>query len=756
MATFGAAPGAWWASLALGGKLYGVPCNAECLLVYDPSTEGLATVDTRRVARGEGKWRSAAALGGRIYAVPDRADQMLVYDVVSGNLCGISTRELARGQSKLKWQSCAVLAGKVYGIPHNADQLLIYDPASGQLSGVSTASVAKGPQKWLANIVLGGKVYGMPCNASKLLVYDPVERQMSGIDVGHLADGPFKWLSAVALGGKLYGIPCHAECILSFDPSTGDASAISTSGIASGPGKWLSAVALGDKIYGVPDHADVLLVFDPDAGSVSGVDISGIATGPFKWQTAATLAGCVHAAPYNAEKRLIFNPGTGEVSSSDTCEVSSGSAKWGTSVVLNGKVYAMPYDARQILVHGRECDLVAEEPPTEEEGEQPVVDTDEPDVHPDAPQEFVEDFVASWLSQWIYDIEDASVPCPVGPLSFGGTPVDFSVPLVYEEPLEGSPARIGTVLATLPKFGRVLYIVFKGSSSLSDFIVNANVSPDYSPFAMAFGDRTTFVHHGAYHAIVQLRVHRQAELYAQLASAAGQGVEHVVVTGHSLGGQYALAFLLGILLGSKQPNAIPGVEDTFSSGKSLQEPVLQQIRESAGRLLDGCRVVIFGSPMCFGAADGADVRPDVAEFIRTRSVNYVNMGDPAPRLWSELDIEGFVRYFATHATNQMISGFSRRFVDWACGPGGLQKRAEDMLRRPDIEAQVLRPGSRYQHLSRIRLLSERYRPWRPLGESDICLEDHSINHAYIPNFLAALDASEPMGLFDEDGNRLVP
>ena len=34
---------------------------------------------------------------------------------------------------------------------------------------------------------------------------------------------------------------------------------------------------------------------------------------------------------------------------------------------------------------------------------------------------------------------------------------------------------------------------------MNDFVANASVGPDYTPFDAAFGDRTTFIHHGAHH-----------------------------------------------------------------------------------------------------------------------------------------------------------------------------------------------------------------------------------------------------------------
>ena len=84
-----------------------------------------------------------------------------------------------------------------------------------------------------------------------------------------------------------------------------------------------------------------------------------------------------------------------------------------------------------------------------------------------------------------------------------------------DDPLQGSPARSAVVTAVLPdsavarlksravpkpSLWQVVYLVFKGSSFMNDFVVNASVGPDYTPFDATFDDRTTFIHHGAHHA----------------------------------------------------------------------------------------------------------------------------------------------------------------------------------------------------------------------------------------------------------------
>jgi len=717
----------WWASLALGGRLYGVPCNAERLLVYDPNSRAVSSVDTKHVATGKGKWRAAVALGGRIYGIPDHAEQLLVFDVSSGRAFGYDTRAIARGS--FKWQAALTLGGKIYGIPHHAEKMFIYDPRTDQMRGEPTGCVAVGLSKWVAGVAVGGKIYGVPCNAPAILVYNPVTGRVGGVDVKHLASGKMKWLSAVSHQGKLYGIPCHAECLLVYDPATAQAWGVDTTSVARGPGKWLSAVAVGAKIYGIPDHADRILVYDVASGIVSGVDVSTLApAGPYKWQSGIAMGGRVYAMPFNADAILCYDPSTGEASGVSVNTIAAGNGKWGMAVALNGLLYGMPYDAAQLLVH---------QPQHEEQSGAPSRSENLPSW---MTLEYTEDFVAAWLSEWIYSVEDIERPCQVPPLSIADEPVGFCVHRIYEDPLQGAPARLATVSVTFPHTGQAVYLIFKGTSFLKDLVSNASISPDYTPFHHAFQDNTTFIHHGAHYAMAQLRVHQWDSLLDQLLTAQAEGTSRVIVAGHSLGGQYAMAFMLQVFLEYKvkqQP------QEPDSSAPEGPEALLQQLR-----------CVSFGSPMCFGAAEGTTVRADFARFMNERSVNYIHAGDPAPRLWSELDLEDFMRYFVNWIQGQ-ISSFSRRLMDYYVGPGGLVRRFEEVLQLPDIEVHLLRPAARYVHVSRIRILGDEFRPWRPLGHEDISLEDHRMYEGYTVALRSAFDPSALGTLFSEDGQELV-
>jgi len=279
-------------------------------------------------------------------------------------------------------------------------------------------------------------------------------------------------------------------------------------------------------------------------------------------------------------------------------------------------------------------------------------------------------------------------------------------------------------------------VVFKGSVFIADFVVNASIPPDFTPFHRAFADSKTFMHHGAYHAVAQFRVRQWEMLHTLLAEALAQDVTQLVITGHSLGGQYALAFLGQLFVEKFAP------------------PPQGQAAVALHPLLDQARVVVFAAPMCFGVAEGDSVRQDLSKFVNERSILYITGGDPIPRLWSEVDLELLVKYLVDYLQGKM-TGIQRNVVDFAVGTGGLIKKGQELLQRPDIHKHLVRPAKRYRHLSRIRILDKEFVNWTPMEQESISLDDHSLSGRYIPQFLAAFDPCKPGGLFNQEGKQVV-
>ena len=131
----------------------------------------------------------------------------------------------------------------------------------------------------------------------------------------------------------------------------------------------------------------------------------------------------------------------------------------------------------------------------------------------------------------VYRADDVSEPLPEIP------GISLSADCLREDLHTGS-VKVALVTAELPGRHRTLFVVFKGSSYLLDFI-NWNLEHDYE----VIGDGTHFMHKGAagiMRNLFFLKVQRASSFAKQLDAAYNSGVRHLVVTGHSLGGMYAM------------------------------------------------------------------------------------------------------------------------------------------------------------------------------------------------------------------------
>ena len=100
----------WGAAVVSEGKIYAIPSNAECILVYDTRKANTFLVDTTGVTTGSDKWLAAVASEGMIYAIPSHAERMLVYDTRKGEIFQVDTTVAATGV--YKWGAAVVSEGK--------------------------------------------------------------------------------------------------------------------------------------------------------------------------------------------------------------------------------------------------------------------------------------------------------------------------------------------------------------------------------------------------------------------------------------------------------------------------------------------------------------------------------------------------------------------------------------------------------------------------------------------------------------------
>lgn len=132
----------------------------------------------------------------------------------------------------------------------------------------------------------------------------------------------------------------------------------------------------------------------------------------------------------------------------------------------------------------------------------------------------------------VYGTDGFSEPIPDLP------GVSFSAGCVSEELQTGS-VKMALVTAELPGDHRTLFVVFKGTSYLLDF-VNWNLEHDYE----VIGDGNHFMHKGAAGIIrnlIFMKVSPESDFARRLDQAYKDGVRNFILAGHSLGGMYAMA-----------------------------------------------------------------------------------------------------------------------------------------------------------------------------------------------------------------------
>merc|ERR1712136_614157 len=104
---------------------------------------------------------------------------------------------------------------------------------------------------------------------------------------------------------------------------------------------------------------------------------------------------------------------------------------------------------------------------------------------------------------------------------------------LMEETKTGS-VKVGAVTGSFETGRKVLFLAFKGTSYLMDFI-NWNIEHDHAET----NDHDFFIHAGAGRVIRNLYFLKKDAFISLLESAYENGVRELVFTGHSLGGMYA-------------------------------------------------------------------------------------------------------------------------------------------------------------------------------------------------------------------------
>ncbi|CAE7355020.1 unnamed protein product [Symbiodinium sp. CCMP2592] len=341
----------------------------------------------------------------------------------------------------------------------------------------------------------------------------------------------------------------------------------------------------------------------------------------------------------------------------------------------------------------------------------------------------LEELVAAKLSHWVYSADDVSEPLPEIP------GISLSADCLREDLHTGS-VKVALVTAELPGRHRTLFVVFKGSSYLLDFI-NWNLEHDYE----VIGDGTHFMHKGAagiMRNLFFLKVQKASSFAKQLDAAYNGGVRHLVLTGHSLGGMYAMCSMYFIW--REMQTLVPERSNLRGPGRAL---------------LRVARCVAFGAPMCFGqdnTNEPTDEKYSKFEtFFKEKAVNFINAGDPCPRAWSAVDPRAVIREAAEAMKEQLKE---RSLVSRQIATRVIQALSSALLARPDMDRHIAGCAAGFHHLSSIRLLSREDRPsfhWkRDFRLSRHGFADHAMSE-YCALLFDACYADQPTcHMYDDD------
>jgi hypothetical protein len=211
--------------VAVGGKLFAIPCHETQILVLDVATYFVSGIPVPPNFSGSigtfgPKWSGGVHCDGNVYGIPSGADQILVLNVATGLVSGIPV-PASVGRGFGKWSGEVAAKGHVYGIPSFADQILVLDVATGKVSGIPVpASVGSGHVfKWSGGATVDGHVYGIPHNADNVLVLEVTTMLVSAIPVPvSVGSGKSKWSGGAVANGIIYGIPSQARNIMVLDP----------------------------------------------------------------------------------------------------------------------------------------------------------------------------------------------------------------------------------------------------------------------------------------------------------------------------------------------------------------------------------------------------------------------------------------------------------------------------------------------------------------------------------------------------------
>lgn len=311
-----------WAGgvLAPNGRIYGIPYNAQSVLIYDPVTD---MIDTTTIVNtffcdlaGTAKWVGGVlAPNGKIYCIPYNATTVLVIDTLANVANTLTITGLPA--TAAKWAG-GVLApnGKIYCMAYDSSNFLVINPVTDTTYTIGTASF---PNKHIGGVLApSGYIYCIPYTggpSNSIRVINTTTDTVTTPFAGTSPTGTAMYIGGVlAPNGKIYCIPHSAagsggNTFLVITPNSTGGGSLTYEGLQYlGSTKFAGGVlAQNGRIYCIPyDKSDVVVV-DPTVTPATST-FFGSLPGSAKWYGGVLAPnGCIYGIPYNSTSILKIN-----------------------------------------------------------------------------------------------------------------------------------------------------------------------------------------------------------------------------------------------------------------------------------------------------------------------------------------------------------------------------------------------------------------------------------------------------------------
>jgi hypothetical protein len=128
----GTRKGKWAGCVVVGERVICTPADANCILIWNSSTNVCTSVSTKAIAKGNWKWFGPGAVNGNrvVFAPFLGTDRILELDIATHETSFITVKALAKTRER-RWSGCVEVDGKLIFSPWRAEGILVHDAQAG-------------------------------------------------------------------------------------------------------------------------------------------------------------------------------------------------------------------------------------------------------------------------------------------------------------------------------------------------------------------------------------------------------------------------------------------------------------------------------------------------------------------------------------------------------------------------------------------------------------------------------------------------